>query len=135
MGGGRAAFSGMFHGTAGIGLALLRLHAALTGYPPYITTPDDPSRAVAEGLEVGHFECPIIWHNDLFHWSTNDDHLLWNLHMQSLENDQQKHLHIHVLKKLNCFDVNDVFSTIFHVLFHHLLHQFSSSSSLFPVLP
>ncbi len=42
MGGGRAAFTGVFHGTAGIGLALLRLHAALTEHPPYVTTPDDP---------------------------------------------------------------------------------------------
>jgi lantibiotic modifying enzyme len=42
MGGGRAAFTGLFHGTAGIGLALLRLHAALTGHPPYVAMPDDP---------------------------------------------------------------------------------------------
>ena len=42
MGGGRASFTGVFHGTAGIGLALLRLHAALTNHPPYITMPDDP---------------------------------------------------------------------------------------------
>ena len=42
MGGGRAAFTGLFHGTAGIGLALLRLHAALAGHPPYLTMPDDP---------------------------------------------------------------------------------------------
>ncbi len=42
MGGGRAAFTGIFHGTAGIGLALLRLHAALTDHPPYVTMPDDP---------------------------------------------------------------------------------------------
>ena len=42
MGGGRAAFTGLFHGTAGIGLALLRLHAALTEHPPYVTMPDDP---------------------------------------------------------------------------------------------
>lgn len=42
MGGGRATFTGMFHGTAGIGLALLRLHAALTQHPPYVTMPDDP---------------------------------------------------------------------------------------------
>lgn len=42
MGGGRAAFTGIFHGAAGIGLALLRLHAALTERPPYIALPDDP---------------------------------------------------------------------------------------------
>jgi lantibiotic modifying enzyme len=42
MGGGRAAFTGVLHGTAGIGLALLRLHAALTGQPPYLAMPDDP---------------------------------------------------------------------------------------------
>jgi lantibiotic modifying enzyme len=42
MGGGRAAFTGIFHGTAGIGLALLRLHAALKEHPPYVTMPDDP---------------------------------------------------------------------------------------------
>jgi lantibiotic modifying enzyme len=42
MGGGRAAFTGVLHGTAGIGLALLRLHAALTGNPPYVSMPDDP---------------------------------------------------------------------------------------------
>ena len=42
MGGGRAAFTGVFHGAAGIGLALLRLHAALTERAPYIALPDDP---------------------------------------------------------------------------------------------
>lgn len=42
MGGGRPAFTGILHGTAGIGLALLRLHAALIEHPPYVTTPDDP---------------------------------------------------------------------------------------------
>jgi lantibiotic modifying enzyme len=42
MGGGRAAFTGVFHGTAGIGLALLRLHAALKEQPPYVSMPDDP---------------------------------------------------------------------------------------------
>ncbi len=42
MGGGRSAFTGIFHGTAGIGLALLRLHAALEEQPPYVTMPDDP---------------------------------------------------------------------------------------------
>ena len=43
MGGGRAAYTGLLHGSAGIGLALLRLHAALSGRPPYITLPDDPA--------------------------------------------------------------------------------------------
>ena len=42
MGGGRAAFTGIFHGAAGIGLALLRLHAALIEHPPYVAMPDDP---------------------------------------------------------------------------------------------
>ena len=42
MGGGRAAYTGILHGSAGIGLALLRLHAALVGNPPYVTMPDDP---------------------------------------------------------------------------------------------
>ena len=42
MGGDRAAFTGILHGTAGIGLALLRLHAALTDHPPYVALPDDP---------------------------------------------------------------------------------------------
>jgi hypothetical protein len=42
MGGGRAAFTGILHGSAGIGLALLRLHAALRQLPPYVSMPDDP---------------------------------------------------------------------------------------------
>ena len=42
MGGGRAAFTGILHGSAGIGLALLRLHAALMQHPPYVSMPDDP---------------------------------------------------------------------------------------------
>ncbi|MGI9222765.1 MAG: lanthionine synthetase LanC family protein [Woeseiaceae bacterium] len=42
MGGGNAAFTGYFHGAAGIGLALLRMHAAMTERPPYVTMPDDP---------------------------------------------------------------------------------------------
>ena len=42
MGGGRAAYTGVFHGAAGIGLALLRMHAAMTEQSPYVTTPDDP---------------------------------------------------------------------------------------------
>jgi hypothetical protein len=42
MGGGRAAFTGVFHGAAGIGLALLSAHADLTGRPRYDDLPDDP---------------------------------------------------------------------------------------------
>ena len=42
MGGERAAYTGMFHGAAGIGLALLSLHASLTGSPAYASLPDDP---------------------------------------------------------------------------------------------
>lgn len=42
MGGGRAAFIGRLHGTADIGFALLRLHAALTEHQPYVALPDDP---------------------------------------------------------------------------------------------
>jgi hypothetical protein len=42
MGGGRAEFTGILHGSAGIGLALLRMHAAMTERPPYVTMPDDP---------------------------------------------------------------------------------------------
>lgn len=47
MGGGRAAFTGKFHGAAGIGLALLRLHAAMLEHPPYVLMPDDPLAWVA----------------------------------------------------------------------------------------
>lgn len=43
MGGGRAAYTGLLHGTAGMGLALLRLHASLADRPPYIALPDDPA--------------------------------------------------------------------------------------------
>lgn len=42
MGGGRAAYTGLFHGAAGIGLALLSAHADLTGKPRYDDLPDDP---------------------------------------------------------------------------------------------
>ncbi len=42
MGGGRAAYTGLFHGAAGIGLAVLRLHARLEGKPAYLKLPDDP---------------------------------------------------------------------------------------------
>jgi len=44
MGGGRAAYTGIFHGAAGIGLAVLRLHARLEGKPAYLNLPDDPFR-------------------------------------------------------------------------------------------
>ena len=40
--GGRAAYTGLFHGAAGIGLALLSAHADLTGRPRYDDLPDDP---------------------------------------------------------------------------------------------
>jgi len=42
MGGGRAAYTGLFHGAAGIGLAILRAHASMTGLEPYLRMPDDP---------------------------------------------------------------------------------------------
>lgn len=42
MGGGRAAYTGIFHGAAGIGLAVLRLHARLEGKKAYVNFPDDP---------------------------------------------------------------------------------------------
>ena len=42
MGGGRAAYTGMFHGAAGIGLALLNMHASLVHKPHYAELPDDP---------------------------------------------------------------------------------------------
>ena len=42
MGGGRAAYTGIFHGAAGIGLAVLRLHARLEGKQAYLDLPDDP---------------------------------------------------------------------------------------------
>jgi hypothetical protein len=42
MGGGRAAYTGIFHGAAGIGLAVLRLHARLEGKQAYLRLPDDP---------------------------------------------------------------------------------------------
>ncbi len=42
MGDGPAAYSGYLHGAAGIGLALLRLHARLGGRQPYVSMPDDP---------------------------------------------------------------------------------------------
>jgi hypothetical protein len=42
MGGSRAAYTGTFHGAAGIGLALLRLHASMLRRDAYIRLPDDP---------------------------------------------------------------------------------------------
>lgn len=42
MGGGRAAYTGIFHGAAGIGLAVLRLHSGINGASPYDALPDDP---------------------------------------------------------------------------------------------
>ena len=42
MGGGRAAYTGLFHGAAGIGLAVLQLHATMMEQQPYIRLPDDP---------------------------------------------------------------------------------------------
>jgi len=42
MGGGRAAYTGFFHGAAGIGMAVLRLHARLEEKPAYLKLPDDP---------------------------------------------------------------------------------------------
>ena len=42
MGGGRAAYTGIFHGAAGIGLAVLRMHARLEAKPAYLRLPDDP---------------------------------------------------------------------------------------------
>ena len=42
MGGGQAAFTGVLHSAAGIGLALLRLHASIEGRGPYVVLPDDP---------------------------------------------------------------------------------------------
>jgi len=42
MGGGRAAYTGLFHGAAGIGLAVLQLHATMNERSSYIDLPDDP---------------------------------------------------------------------------------------------
>lgn len=47
MGGGRAAYTGVFHGAAGIGLALLSMHASLTGQPPYVDMADSPFKKAA----------------------------------------------------------------------------------------
>lgn len=45
MGGGRAAYTGLFHGAAGIGLALLHMHASMVGESHYASLPDDPLSA------------------------------------------------------------------------------------------
>jgi hypothetical protein len=42
VGGGTAAYTGHFHGAAGIGLAMLGMHAAITGRNAYIVMPDNP---------------------------------------------------------------------------------------------
>jgi hypothetical protein len=42
MGGGQAAYTGIFHGAAGIGLALLDVHANLIQEPLYTDLPDNP---------------------------------------------------------------------------------------------
>ena len=42
MGGGSAAYTGIFHGATGIGLAMLRLHSSMRGKRPYVVLPDDP---------------------------------------------------------------------------------------------
>ena len=42
MGGGRTAYTGLFHGAAGIGLAVLSLHASVEGGASYHKAPDDP---------------------------------------------------------------------------------------------
>lgn len=44
MGGGRAAYTGLFHGAAGIGLAMLRMHAQMTGRQHYVDLPDYPAK-------------------------------------------------------------------------------------------
>jgi len=43
MGGGQAAYTGLFHGAAGIGLSLLALHSQLVGSDPYFELPDYPN--------------------------------------------------------------------------------------------
>jgi hypothetical protein len=42
LGGGRAAYTGVLHGTAGIGLAVLGMHARLSDRQPYVDLPDHP---------------------------------------------------------------------------------------------
>jgi hypothetical protein len=44
MGGGRAAYTGVFHGAAGIGLAILQMHARASDLAPYIDLPDRPTK-------------------------------------------------------------------------------------------
>lgn len=43
MGGGRAAYTGIFHGASGIGLAVMRMHASMLGRRPYVGLPDESS--------------------------------------------------------------------------------------------
>ncbi len=43
MGGGQAAYTGLFHGAAGIGLSLLALHSQLVDSEPYYELPDYPN--------------------------------------------------------------------------------------------
>jgi hypothetical protein len=50
MGGGTAAYTGIFHGAAGIGLAILRLHSSISGANPYVILPDDPFSWPETGL-------------------------------------------------------------------------------------
>jgi lantibiotic modifying enzyme len=60
MGGGRAAYTGLFHGAAGIGLALLSAHSAMSGNDPYVQLPDDPglrySVAVSATVQIAGAE-------------------------------------------------------------------------------
>ena len=42
MGGGKTRYTGLFHGAAGIGIALLQVHADLEGKPSYVNLPDNP---------------------------------------------------------------------------------------------
>ncbi len=44
MGGGRAAYTGILHGAAGIGLAILQMHARMSDRPPYVDLPDHPEK-------------------------------------------------------------------------------------------
>jgi lantibiotic modifying enzyme len=42
MGGGKAAYTGIFHGAAGIGMAFLNMHSSQSGETRYMSLPDDP---------------------------------------------------------------------------------------------
>ncbi len=44
MGGGTAAYTGVFHGAAGIGLAILKMHAQMMGLRTYVEFPDYPTK-------------------------------------------------------------------------------------------